>query len=79
MYAGGPAYVRADPAGPAAYQGYRLALDVPEWDGAVFTIEFWDTLRGQPVRLIDVRVREGHFDVPIPPFARDIAFRIHRR
>ena len=79
VYLGGPAYVRSDPAGPAMYEGYRLVLDVPEWDGAVYTIEFWDTLLGQPVRLIDVRVREGRFEVPIPAFARDIAFRIHRR
>ena len=79
VYLGGSAYVRADPAGPPVCEGYRLALDVPEWDGAVFTIEFWDTRLGQPVRLVDVRVREGRFDVPIPAFARDIAFRIHRK
>ena len=79
VYVGGPAYVRADPAGPAVFEGYRLSLDVPEWEGAVFTVEFWDTLRGQSVRRIDIRVREGHFDVPIPSFARDIAFRIHRK
>ena len=68
----------ADAAARPQLEGYRLAFDVPEWDGAVFTAEFWDTDLGQPVRSVDVRVRDGHVDFPVPPFSGDIAVKIHR-
>ena len=50
----------------------------PAADDKVYTFEFWDTLRGEPVRLQDVRVRQGVAEISIPPFARDIAAKIHR-
>ena len=68
----------ADPADRPRLEGYRLAFDVPEWDGAVFTAEFWDTDRGQPVRSVDVRVRDSHVDIPVPAFSDNIAVKIHR-
>ena len=63
---------------PFVPEGYRFVFDVPEWDGAVFTAEFWDTELGQPVRSVDVRVRDNHVDIPVPAFTGDIAVKIHR-
>ena len=60
-------------------EGYRLTFDVPEWNGAVFTAEFWNTELGIPVRSVDFRVRDNHVDIPIPAFTGDLAVKIHRR
>ena len=70
-------YAVLDPAGEPIHQGYRLQVPFPGRDDKVYTFEFWDTLRGEPVRLQDVRVRKGIAEISIPPFARDIAAKIH--
>ena len=70
-------YPLLDPAGDPVHQGYRIQIPFPGRDDAVYTFEFWDTVRGEPVRLQDARVRQGVAEVSIPPFARDIAAKIH--
>jgi hypothetical protein len=41
-----------------------------------FTVEFWDTVRGQVVATEEAESKNGTVRVPIPPFECDIAFKI---
>ena len=79
IHAPSPTYSAIDPSGEAAHIGYKLVVPAPDLDGRVFVFDFWDTLRGERVRLVDARVREGRAEAPIPPFARDIAVKIRLR
>ena len=79
LHAPSPRYAAIDPDGEPVHTGYRLAIPAPDLDGRVYTFEFWDTLKGEPVRLVDARVRSGRAEAPIPPFARDIAVKIRLR
>ena len=71
-------YTQADPEAPPVHAGYRLHIAVEAEKDTVYTVEFWDTLLGEPVRLQDVRVRDGAIEVPVPDFSRDIAFKLRR-
>lgn len=79
IHAEGMRYATLDPAGDPVHAGYKLRIPAPDLDGRIYTFEFWDTLRGEPVRLIDARVRDGAAEATIPPFARDIAAKIRLR
>jgi hypothetical protein len=78
IHVAGDAYETLDPAGEAVFRGYRLDIPAHAPDATVYTFEFWDTVRGEPVRLQDIAVRGGRLIVPIPPFARDIALKFRR-
>ncbi len=67
-------FARIDPGGTPGFTDLRLRL--PGVTGRIYRVEFWDTQRGEPMgRPVDHRARDNHFDVEIPPFARDIAFK----
>ena len=61
------------------YQGYALLRPVDVPDNTVYTFEFWDTDKGEPIRLQDVRVEHGTLRVMFPPFMRDIALKFKRK
>ena len=79
IHANGRRYATIDPAGENLHSGYRLRIPAPGRNGEAYTFEFWDTVRGEPVRIADARVREEAAEVAIPPFARDIAVKIRLR
>ena len=79
IHAEGKRYATLDPAGDPVHAGYKLRIPAPDLDGRIYTFEFWDTLRGEPVRLIVARVRDGAAEATIPPFASDIAAKIRLR
>lgn len=68
-----PRFALLDPNGKAAQTGVHLRLSGTE--GAIYRVEFWDTLKGTVVSRLDARVRHGTADVLVPPFCRDIAFK----
>ena len=70
-------YTAMDPVGAPLHDGYRLQVPFAGRDNAVYTFEFWDTLKGEPVALKDSRVHNGQAEVAIPAFRRDIAVKIH--
>ncbi len=74
----GDAYEELDPAADSPRAGYRLNIPIKAPDTTVYTFEFWDTVRGEPIRLQDIAVRNGRLDVSIPPFVRDIALKFRR-
>ena len=41
-------------------------------------VEFWNTTRGVPIATVSGVVADGSLVVAVPPFARDIAFKIQR-
>ncbi len=78
LHAAAPMFSTLDPDAPPGFLGLNLRLGGEE--GRIYRVEFWDTRRGRPVeRPTDHRVRGGTFDVDIPPFARDIAFKVKAR
>lgn len=77
LYVTFPQFSVVDPAGKPTTGGLRLRLQGA--DGAIYRIEFWDTLRGVPVSRGDARARGGYAEVEVPAFARDIAFKAKRQ
>jgi hypothetical protein len=63
-----------DPSGPATVTDG--VLRIKGLGGGPYEIEFWDTILGRPVARAPVRGRGGEASVPLPPFARDLAFKI---
>jgi hypothetical protein len=45
----------------------------------LYRVEFWTTTTGKPAKQEDVAVKEGSLSVTVPPFARDIAFKVRKR
>lgn len=76
VFANAPRFSSIDPSGEPEHTGLRVRLGGTE--GAIYRVEFWDTAKGVPVSRMDVRVRQGVADAPVPPFARDIAFKAKR-
>ncbi len=65
-----------DPSGPKLHTDFKLELDtVPE--KGTLRAEFWDTVKGEPAEngKIDLRIKHNKVEIPIPPFARDIALK----
>jgi hypothetical protein len=68
------AFEATDPAGPAGLSDVTLELTGME-DGN-YEVAFWDTIRGQPIEAKHAGAKGGTFRMPVPAFARDIAFKI---
>jgi hypothetical protein len=45
----------------------------------LYRVEFWSTAGGVLTNSQDVAVREGTLSVTVPPFSRDIAFKVRKR
>lgn len=56
-----------------------LALHIPDMAAASYTAEFWDTIAGVPVHSTNVTSSGDSLRVPVPPFSRDIAFKVRLR
>ncbi len=65
-----------DPAGPPATTG--AVLRVSGMAEGVYDVEFWSTRDGVPVAQGRVKSNGATLNVPIAPFARDIAFKLRR-
>jgi hypothetical protein len=66
-------YEAADPAGLSHVTNAVLQLGGMT-DGR-FVVEYWDTLRGEPVQEYPATAAGGVLRIDVPPFARDIAFK----
>lgn len=69
-------YSRIDPFGPPVTSNIVLSLD--SMAAGLIRVEFWDTTKGIPVGTATGTVLNGTFSAAVPPFARDIAFKIKR-
>jgi hypothetical protein len=67
-------YPSIDPAGPPTATNLVLVLDSMSSRSGM--IEFWDTMSGTPLLRTRATADEGSISAPVPPFARDIAFKV---
>jgi len=67
-------YQSINPAGPPTATNMVLILDSMSPGAA--TIEFWDTRSGTPLLRTRAAVEGESVSAPVPPFARDIAFKV---
>ncbi len=44
-----------------------------------YEVEFWDTVRGERTARARHETRQGRLDLPLPPFARDLALKLRHR
>lgn len=54
----------------------RVQLVLNNLKDGTYRVEFVDTTTGEPFKRVDVRSADNQMTVPLPDFARDIAFRI---
>lgn len=55
-----------------------ISLSISDLTNGNYQIEFWETLRGTIVDTRKSTVTAGRLTVPVPPFRRDIAFKLRR-
>jgi hypothetical protein len=67
-------YPAIDPRGPPTATNMVMVLDSMNPGSRI--VEFWNTTDGAPVRRVNATVTDASLTVPIPPFARDIAFKV---
>ena len=67
-------FSRLDPLGPPGIT--NLVLQINGVANARFRVQFWDTSEGKAVGDVRTAVRDGTLKVDVPPFARDIAFKV---
>ncbi len=70
-------FERVDPRGDAVTRG--IVMKLQDMRGGDFEVEFWDTLAGEVRAREQVRADLGQLTIPVPPFARDVAFRVRPR
>jgi hypothetical protein len=63
-----------DPLGKLSFS--NVVLRVADLADGDCTVEFWDTQAGKPLERQPARPKDGTVSATIPPFARDIAFKI---
>lgn len=54
----------------------NLALRFDNMHEGAYDIEFWETAAGHPIENTVIESRDGQLTVAVPPFARDLAFKI---
>ena len=55
-----------------------VSLSFGDATNGTFKTEFWETVRGTVVRREETAAANGLLTVPVPPFKRDIAFKVRR-
>lgn len=55
-----------------------LTMQLTNMQNGPYAVEFWDTILGTPVRKMRSVCREETLRVEVPPFSRDIAFKLQR-
>jgi hypothetical protein len=53
-----------------------IAMKFQDMRGPDFNVEFWDTISGTVIARNRLRSDAGELMIPVPPFARDIAFHV---
>jgi hypothetical protein len=71
-----PLYETRDPSGSALTKGVSVRLD--DMRAGSYTVEFWDTQRGEVVLTRKQSPNDGIMVVDFPPFARDMAVKVSR-
>lgn len=69
-----PRFSHIDPEGEPTYKD--VVLSIPKMADATFRAEFWDTTAGLPIHSTNVTTKGAVLLVPVPPFSRDIAFKV---
>ncbi len=57
----------------------NLVTRLDGMSNGLYRVEFWGTSAGVPTTQQDIEVKEGFLSVTVPPFARDIAFKVRKR
>ncbi len=70
-------YEHADPAGAPTVS--NLVIRLPDMTNGTIRVEFWNTLHGTPLPAIERVASNGVLELDVPPFARDIAFKLQGR
>jgi hypothetical protein len=65
-----------DPLGRATVT--NLAMQISPLNDGDFEVEFWNTSAGAPVALSRTTASNNVLRVAVPPFARDMAFKVRR-
>jgi hypothetical protein len=55
----------------------QFKVQMPK-DG-LFSVEYWDTIKGTVISQTEMRSREGRLDLTLPDFKNDIAFKVIRK
>lgn len=63
-----------DPMAPPSVS--NLVLQLSGMTNTALNVEFWDTIVGRKVRELETTAAQGTLTVDVPPFARDIAFKV---
>ncbi len=61
---------------PQTFSGVRLTVPVPK--PGTYTVQWWDTRRGKPLRTERLTATKPALPLALPTFARDIAVKINR-
>lgn len=69
-------FSETDPAGPAAIRD--ATLRVPGLSDGAYVVEFWNTQTGRRFEQTEATSSGGSLEVAVPPFARDLAFKVRR-
>jgi hypothetical protein len=67
-------YGESDPRGDATIANLHLVLS--DMERGSYAVEFWDTTAGRCLTRDSLTTPGDTLDIPVPPFARDIAFKI---
>ena len=57
-------------------EGKGLKIYVEGIQSGIYRVAFHETETGSQIRKFDVRAEDGYIGIPVPPFRRDIAFKI---
>lgn len=69
------AFPDIDPASGQPTDGVTIRME--DMRSGFYAVEFWDTHAGQPLHTAHATSDYGELTVPVPPFVRDTAFKIH--
>jgi hypothetical protein len=68
-----PEFQTLDLAGPARVQD--LKVELPGLTNGAFTVEYWDTVKGEVAARQRIATTNGLLTLTLPPFVRDAAFK----
>ena len=67
-------FLGIDPA--TAAEAKDIHITITGLTDAIYRVTFTDTTTGLPLQRVDQRSRNGQLDLALPPFRRDIAFKL---
>lgn len=54
----------------------NLSIRLTDLEAGEYDLEFWDTVYGRVIATARLSVADGALTAPIPPFTRDVAFKL---